>query len=154
MSVLNFLDQADVSYQTHKHAPTESMLDTVVAAHLPIDQVAKGVLLKDSAGFMLAVIPAISVIDMDVLNYHLDRQLELASETDLEEVFHDCAVGAVPALGGAYRLDTIVEEALLHQEGLYFESGDHQELIYVSEPDFETLFQGAEYGRFSEETPA
>lgn len=153
-SVLDFLDQSDINYQTHKHAPTESMLDTVVAAHVPIDQLAKGVLLKDGNGFMLAVIPAISVVNMDVLNYHLDRQLELASEAELEEIFHDCSVGAVPALGAAYDLKTIVEEGLLDQEGLYFESGDHQELIYVSEPDFEALLQGASYGRFSEETTA
>ncbi len=153
-SVLAFLDQSDVTYQTHTHAPTESILDTASAAHVPIDQLAKGVLLKDSDGFMLAVIPAISVIDLDVLNYHLERKLALASEAELEEVFHDCAVGAVPALGAAYGLKTIVEESLLDQEGLYFESGDHTELIYVSEPDFEALLQGAEYGRFSEETAA
>ena len=149
-----YLEKAGVNYQTHHHGSAHSTLETVNAAHVPIDQVAKGVLLKEGSSYSLAVIPAISVIDLAVLNYYFDRSLELASESDLHEVFFDCVDGAVPAIGAAYGLPTYVEEGLLEQTGLYFEAGNHTELIYVSEPDFEVLLEGAEYGKFSEETPA
>jgi len=64
---------------------------------------------------------------------------------DLAIMFPDCELGAVPALGPAYKLDTVVDESLRGQEEIYFEAGDHEELIRVSGGDFESLLQDADF---------
>jgi Ala-tRNA(Pro) deacylase len=78
----------------------------------------------------------------------LHRPLETAPEMDLQVVFADCEFGAVPALGAAYQVDTIVEESLRSQPEIYFEAGDHEELIAVSGADFELLLEKSPYLKF------
>lgn len=152
-TVVNYLDHANVNYQVHRHAHTASSLQSAYSAHVPAEQIAKGVLLWDEIGYVLAVIPAANSLEIETLNYLIDRKLELATEEELGDVFNDCALGAVPAIGWAYQVPTIVDEDLLDSPRLYFEAGDHEELILVEEADFETLMEGSEYGRFSDGEP-
>lgn len=60
----------------------------------------------------------------------------LAVEKELVELFRDCDPGAIPAIGAAYRIDTIVDESLLQQPDVYFEAGDHEALVHVKGPAF------------------
>jgi len=152
-TVVDYLDHSNVDYQVHKHAHTATTLESAYSAHVPAEQIAKGVLLWDEIGYVLAVIPAANTLEIETLNYLIDRRLELATEEELSDVFDDCAVGAVPAIGWAYRVPTIVDEELLDNPRLYFEAGDHEELILVEEGDFETLMEGSEYGQFSNSDP-
>ena len=59
-------------------------------------------LLKDHGGFILAVLPANELVDLERVGRALHRPLSLASEADLEEAFYDCAPGAIPAVGEEY----------------------------------------------------
>lgn len=152
-TVVEYLDRSEVNYQIHRHSHTATSLESAYSAHVPAEQIAKGVLLWDEIGYVLAVIPASNSLDIDTLNYLIDRRLELATEEELSDVFVDCAIGAVPAVGWAYHVPTVVDEELLEQPTLYFESGDHEELIMVDEADFETLMEGSEYGRLSNVEP-
>jgi Ala-tRNA(Pro) deacylase len=153
-TVLAFLESADVDYLIHRHSHTATSLQSAYSAHVPAEQIAKGVLLKDEEGYLLAVIPADNTLEVEMLNYLLDRHLSLSAEQELGEVFPDCALGAVPAIGWAYNISTVVDEELLEHSGLYFEAGDHEELVFVEERDFEKLMEGCEYGRFSDGEPA
>ena len=67
------------------------------------------------------------------------------NEIDLADVFSDCETGAVPALGPAYDLDTIVDPSLRGQQDIYFEGGDHKELVHLAGEDFEELMEEAEF---------
>ena len=79
-----------------------------------------------------------------------EHDYELASEDELRELLPDCAIGAVPAVGPAYGMNTLVEQSLRSEPELYFEAGDHEELILVSERDYEKLLGDATYLEFSE----
>ena len=61
----------------------------------------------------------------------------------------DCATGAIPPLGPVYGLDVIVDHSLMGQPEIYFEGGDHRELICVAGRDFPRLLPNALYGTFS-----
>jgi Ala-tRNA(Pro) deacylase len=113
------------------------------------DKLARAVLLKDSSGFLLAVLPASRRLDMDALSVKLHRRLRPASDDDLDRNFFDCEVGAVPPLGPWYRLPTVVDEALRNQPDIFFEAGDRRELVHVAETAFELLMDGAEYLHFT-----
>ena len=79
----------------------------------------------------------------------LHRQLCVAEDEDLDDLFCDCAVGSVPPIGPWYRVPTVVDATLKAQPDIYFEAGDHQSLVHVTETNFERLLDGAEYFAFS-----
>ena len=106
-------------------------------------------LLHDAKGYVLAVLPAEHLLDVEALNRLLDRRLKLSLESDIGPLFPDCEPGAIPAIGPAYGLLTLVDASLCELPELYFEGGDHESLVGVSEEAFRKLMLGAQYGRFS-----
>jgi Ala-tRNA(Pro) deacylase len=152
-TVAKFLDRNKARYTVITHPYTESSMESAEAAHISGEKIAKGVLLKDEGGYILAVLPATHSLQINALRSFTGRELELAPEAELENVFPDCAPGAVPAIGPAYGVETLVDEALTRQEELYFEAGDHELLLKVSEPKFEAMLQPARFGAFSAHKP-
>ena len=99
-----FLDRMQVEYEIFLHAPTPSASRTAEASHISADKIAKGVLLKDESGYVLAVLPASHHLDLQEIERVLDSPASLAGELELAEIFRDCELGAVPAVGAAYGL--------------------------------------------------
>jgi len=57
--------------------------------------------------------------------------------------------GAVPPLGQAFGIETIVDESLFDRDEIYFECGDHCRVVHVTGRDFQKLMADASRGRFS-----
>lgn len=131
-----YLDSRDVEYEVVHHVHTNTSLDSARAAHVPSGRVAKCVLLEDERGYVLAVLPASCRLDLAAIERQLDRQLELASEDELEEIFPDCDRGAVPPVGAPYNIPMLVDESLLRLPDLYAEGGDHDSLLHLSSESF------------------
>jgi Ala-tRNA(Pro) deacylase len=131
------------------HPHSSSSLETAQAAHVPGDMIAKTVVLEDEAGYVLAVLPASCRVDLAELHRQTSRRLGLATERELEGLFNDCEIGAVPPLGSLYQMETIVDDALAEQSDIYFEAGDHEQLIHVSAETFEALMGEARHAGFS-----
>jgi len=142
-SVLEYLDRTGVDYSVVHHPHAESSMRSAEAAHVSGELIAKGVLLKDAEGYFLAVVPATHHVRIGHLRSQLGRDAETAPEADMPVVFPDCTLGAVPALGAAYQLATVVDESLRGLPEVFFEAGDHEELIRVTGNDFETLMHEA-----------
>lgn len=152
-TVVEFLDRTGVDYDVVRHPHSPSSMRTAEAAHVSGELVAKGVLLQDAEGYVLAVVPASHHIRIGHVQEKLGRPLETAPEPDLADVFPDCEPGAVPAVGPAYDLDTIVDSSLKGLPEIYFEAGDHEELIHVSGDIFELLLEDARFMPCSEHRP-
>jgi Ala-tRNA(Pro) deacylase len=110
---------------------------------------AKCVILEDSGGYLMAVLPATHKLDLDALGLRLNRRLVLATDYELPDLFKDCEIGALPPLGQVYGIDTIVDDSLAHSPDVYFEAGDHVTLIHVKGKDFLRLMAGALRGQIS-----
>ena len=149
ISLQAFFESHPLHYAVVPHEHAESSQRTAAAAHRTGYKVAKSVLLKDAEGYLLAVLPACYRLHLQQLNQALGRDLILATEAELAAQFGDCAVGASPPAGALYDLDTIVDESLLEQEDVYFEAGDHEQLIHMKRADFGKLLGDAQRGRFS-----
>jgi Ala-tRNA(Pro) deacylase len=119
-------------------------MHTAQMAHVSGEQIAKGVLLKDNAGYLLAVVPAARHVMLGYLQDQLGRELKTASEDELVDVFNDCEIGAVPALGAAYDVDTVIDPLLFEHHDVYFEGGDHEDLVHLAGADFEELMEDAD----------
>jgi Ala-tRNA(Pro) deacylase len=98
---------------------------------------------------MLAVLPASRHIQFDELRRLLGNEVDIANEEQVETLFIDCEPGAVPALGAAYGLKVIVDDSFAQQPDIYFEGGDHTNLVHVSGVSFQKLMADARRGRFT-----
>jgi len=145
-----YLDAKGVRYDVLPHPHSSSSLETARQAHVPAECLAKAVLLEDERGYVMAIVPASRRIDLARLNQQLHRELELAREREIATLFHDCDRGALPALGSPYRVPTVYDDALCTSPEVYFEAGDHEDVVHLRGGDFLRLLEGSLHGTFSQ----
>jgi Ala-tRNA(Pro) deacylase len=148
-SVVRVLTDHGTEYNLIPHPKSFSSVESANFAHVPEDHIAKGVLLKDRDGYVLAVIPASEWVDLRRLKAELGRDLDMAPETEVDRLFNDCAPGAIPPLGEAYGLEMVLDESLTHLSSIYFEGGDHEHLVRLDSDQFNALMQGVRRGHIS-----
>ncbi len=147
--VQSYLEQRQIPYHLRHHPYTETAMRSAFAARVPAHRVAKGVLLRDDEGFVMAVVPSDRQVDLGSVNARLNRILAPASQRDVKLMFGDCEAGAVPTLGQAYNLKVIWDDQLAHEELCYLESGDHTELLELDKAAFMMLMQNQNHGLIS-----
>jgi len=147
--VKQYLDSHGVDYQLISHPRTVTLEQAADAAFVPPKELAKAVLLKDKTGYLLAVLPADHHLDFHVLHQQFRRELELARDEEVAELFKDCEQTAVPPLGDVYGLETIVDDTLAASDDIYFAAGNHDALIHVSREQFRLLQSNSWHARFS-----
>lgn len=149
MTVSNYLAEHGVEYDILSHTHTRSSGESAQAAHIPGRRLAKSVILEDDLGYVMVVLPADRHLDLGELHRQMNRNLGLATEPELGRLFRDCEVGALPALGPAYGIETLVDDLIAEQPEIYFEAGDHEQLIHVSAESFSQLLgESSGRGRF------
>jgi Ala-tRNA(Pro) deacylase len=135
-TVQGYLTRESVTYDTIAHEHTRDSTHSAQAAHIPGDRLAKCVILEDDKGYLMAVLPATHKVDLGALHRGLNRNLGLATDRELAELFWDCEPGALPPLGLAYGIDTILDESLVNSPDVYFEGGDHRALVHMRGSEF------------------
>lgn len=148
MTIQNFLREQRVPFEVLMHDHTRSSLKTAEAAHIPTDRLAKAVMLEDDKGYLMAVVPASYRVNLGEVRQQLGRNIGLATESELTEIFKDCELGAIPPLGLAYGIETLYDDSLAQMSDIYFEAGDHEELIHVTREEFMRLMGMARRGKF------
>jgi Ala-tRNA(Pro) deacylase len=145
----NYLNSKGVTYDVITHPKTQYSMETAASAHIPGDQLAKSVILEDEQGYLMAIIPSTHHVEIGKLHKLLNRQLGLATEQELKDLLPDCDVGAVPALGNAYGIETIIDDSLTGYSDIYFESGSHREVVHLNGETFQKLLKNAKHASFS-----
>lgn len=149
MTLAEYLQSHHSAFEVMTHAHTGCSLDTAATAHVPGDRLAKSVMLKDDLGYVMAVLPSTCHVAISAVNRSLGRHLQLAEEWELQDLFRDCEPGAIPAVGPAYGLKTVIDQRLMQQQDVYFEAGDHEGLIHMPMDQFVDLMGEADQARFS-----
>lgn len=147
-TVKSYLQAHDIPYEVMPHRHTSSSKETVDAVHVPAQQLAKAVILGDRQGYLMAVLPSNRHIDVQSLSATLGRDLVVVPEHRVGALFEDCEFGAVPPLGVAYGMSTVIDDCLLEQAEIYFEAGDHEEVIHVDGAQFREALQSAGHAQF------
>lgn len=148
-SVIRVLADHGTEYELVPHPKSFSSIESASAAHVPEDHIAKGVLLQDQQGYVLAVIPGSEWVDLRRLQVELGRELSMAPEAEVDRFFKDCDPGAVPPLGEAYGLEMVLDESLTSLSSVYFEGGDHEHLVRLDGDQFNALMRGVRRGHIS-----
>ena len=147
-TVKNYLAQKHVNYDLISHPHSGSSHETAETSHVQEDHIAKGVIVKDSSGYAMVVVPASSYVEMKHVRKELNRDLELVSEDEFSKLFPECEPGAIPPLGPAYQMETFLDESLTSLANVYFEAGDHEHLVHTSGDGFKTLLSGVRHGHY------
>ena len=140
----NYLMAQDVEYDVLTHPHTATSGESAQAAHVPGSRLAKSVILEDDQGYLMVVLPSSRQVNMQELHRQLNRNLVLATESELGGLFADCEIGALPPIGSAYGVETVVDDAIA-------EAGDHEQLVHVSAETFQSLLgENVQRGHFSQ----
>jgi Ala-tRNA(Pro) deacylase len=148
-TVERYLEEKRVEYDLVSHPHSGSSHETADAAHVREDHIAKAVMVKDADGYIMVVVPASHWVEVEHLRKELDRDLHLAEEADFAPLFKDCEAGAVPPLGPAYGIETVLDESVTSLAQVYFEAGDHEQLVSTSGDAFRALLAGVRHGHYS-----
>jgi len=146
LTLQKYLAQNGIAYEILPHAYTATSMNTASAAKVPSDKLAKPVILEDERGYVMAVIPANRHVKIGELRQLLKRNMGLATESELRQLFPDCDLGAVPPIGQAYGVDTVVDDSLIKASDIYFEAGDHEDVIHIKGAAFRRLMKDAQHG--------
>lgn len=145
----NYLLHCGAHYELFSHAHSHTSAETARAAHVTPHQLAKSVILEDEQGCVMAVVPADAQVNIGKLAQMLGRDsLHLSDEGRIAELFSDCALGAVPAIGMAWGMETVVDDALVSIPEVFFEAGDHEMLLKMSHEQFCQIMRDTRHGEF------
>jgi Ala-tRNA(Pro) deacylase len=145
----DYLDRHGAQYEICEHEPSRTSAETARSADIPAAQLAKSVLLEDDAGCMLAVVPSDKSVMLGQLSAMLGRKgLHLCDEQRIASMFDDCTPGALPPVGMAWGVETIVDDELDDTDVVYMEGGDHERLLRMSTEQFRELMGPALHGHF------
>lgn len=135
-----FLNAAKVKYTAAKHPVVYTAQEIAAAQHVPGRQLAKCVLLNTDRGPLLAVLPAVHLVNLKTLKALVGaKTLSIAKEADIRQRFPDVEVGAMSPFGNLYQVPVIVDRALGEAEDIVFNAGSHTETIKMRYREFATL---------------
>ncbi|OHC45240.1 MAG: hypothetical protein A3J25_19360 [Pseudomonadales bacterium RIFCSPLOWO2_02_FULL_63_210] len=138
------LESAQCQFEIVPHPHSASSLESARVASVPAERLAKPVILDDRKGhYLMAVVPASRHLDMSMVSKG-DEHWELTSESTIASLFKDCELGAVPAVSEPYGMNMRVDPQLTRQQDIYFEAGDHENLVHMSTEEFLKLVPRAE----------
>ena len=142
MRVTEYLEKQGVEYVMREHRSTFTAQQMAAEEHVPGMTVAKPVVVRADNKFYMCVLPACYKIDFDLLKEQIGaRQVELADEKELAQIFGDCALGAEPPFGNLYQLETIMDQSLEDDDEIVFQSGTHEQAIRIAMDDYKKLVQ-------------
>jgi len=136
----NYLDQHEIHYVTISHSPAYTAQRIAEMTRIPGKELAKTVIVKIDDKFAMAVLPASRRVNLRHLKEAIGAdEVTLSSETEFNELFPDCEVGAMPPFGNLYDMGVYVAEQLTEDEEIAFNAGTHSELVKMSYNDFANL---------------
>ncbi|MBL8796093.1 MAG: YbaK/EbsC family protein [Planctomycetia bacterium] len=134
-----FLADHHISFETLPHAPAFTAQRRAKYLGLSGRQVAKTVLLRGPAGYLLAVLPATAQVDREALERHLGGPVRVATREEVADVFLDCEWGVASPLGTIYGLPTFLDASLAADAAIVLELQSHFEAVRLRCADFERV---------------
>jgi Ala-tRNA(Pro) deacylase len=138
----DFLDSQQVKYVTISHSLAYTAQGIAALTHIPGKELAKTVVVKIDNAMAMAVIPASSHLDTDLLRKASGAKfVQIATESEFQDKFPDCETGAMPPFGNLYNMKVFADEILARDAEIAFNAGSHRELVRLAWDDFARLVQ-------------
>lgn len=139
-TVQEFLRRANIPYSVYPHVPAYTAADEAEVLAIPKRDWAKVVVCFADGEPIQAVVPANHGVDLERLQAVAGtKTIRLAREDELEWLFPDCELGAMPPLGPMYRQDVFVDKTLAAEDEIVFNAGTHADAVAMRYADFEAI---------------
>jgi Ala-tRNA(Pro) deacylase len=149
-TIHQFLREAHVPYTVVPHRPAYTAQEEAAATHVPGRDWAKVVVCFIDGEPVEAVLPATSIVDLErLLELAGGNKIRVADEAELQGLFPECEVGAMPPLGPLYGHTVYVDAVLALERDIVFNAGTHREAIVMRWHDFVRMVNPI-VGRFAE----
>jgi Ala-tRNA(Pro) deacylase len=135
------LESSGAHHEIVLHAEAFTARQVALRTHVPTRKLAKVVVFRDASGAdLMVVVPALHQVDAAALRHVTGcTGTHLEDEQELLRIFPDCEVGAMPPFGKLYGLRMFVDPCLAREEDIWFQAGNHRELVNMRFEDFERL---------------
>jgi Ala-tRNA(Pro) deacylase len=134
------LSKKGIEYELVSHARTEHAADEAAALGVTEQKVGKTLILRSSDHFVRAVLPSSQRLDLRRVREHLgDRELRLATEDELAEVYSRFELGAVPPFGGPAGDRVLLDRRIAGLDQITFEAGTHVDSLTLRVRDLIAL---------------
>jgi Ala-tRNA(Pro) deacylase len=135
-----YLDRNGVHYEVLAHRQAFTAQEVAEAQHVKGKDLAKVVMLRSGASFIMAVLPAPYRVDLPRARTALGKaDAVLATEQEFAGLFPQCEPGAMPPFGNLYDLPVCVDQTLTRDEEIVFNAGSHTQTVRMKYADFARL---------------
>jgi Ala-tRNA(Pro) deacylase len=139
-SISHYLEQHGVKFSVVPHPVAYTAQEEAAVTHVPGREWAKAVVCMVDDVPVLAVLPADHLVDLERFRTACGASsVRLANESELQPLYSDCELGAMPPLGPLYRQPVMVDRSLTADPEIVFNAGSHREAIRMRYRDFEDL---------------
>jgi Ala-tRNA(Pro) deacylase len=135
-----FLDNNKVPYEVVSHRQAFTAQEIAAVEHVPGKELAKVVILRSGAEFLMTVLPAPYRVDLDRAKTATGKKdVQLATEDEFKGLFPQCEPGAMPPFGNLFSLPVYVDQTLTRDEQIVFNAGTHTQTVKMKYADFARL---------------
>jgi Ala-tRNA(Pro) deacylase len=132
-----YLNENQIPFTHSTHPLAFTAQEVAHAERVSGRMIAKTVVVMADGNFVMAVLPADSLVDLQELHHVLGaNHVRLATERELADLFPDCELGAMPPFGNLYGLPVYLDNSLAHQPAIAFNGGTHRDIVYMKFVDF------------------
>jgi HD-like signal output (HDOD) protein/prolyl-tRNA editing enzyme YbaK/EbsC (Cys-tRNA(Pro) deacylase) len=147
------LDRQGYPYRLIDCPSVESLGQAAAKLGISPRQIARTVLLRDTAGLVMAILPCSYVLDFFMLCQSLQRDLDPLYGIETHRFFeqYGCKTGCHPPLPGAFAIPALADASLVANEDaeIYFDGGNGDVLVSMQAADFRHLLATARWERFA-----
>lgn len=136
---LQFFEKRRIRCSHSVHARAATAIGTAESERIPAHELAKTVVYFGSSGFGIVVMPADKMADLAKVGRLVGlSHIRLATERELEGLFPNCEVGAMPPFGENFDMPVLVDAGIVG-EFIAFTLGTHRDVFRISFADFQRL---------------
>jgi Ala-tRNA(Pro) deacylase len=142
--LLEFLDVSHVEYLHTVHEPAVRARDVACAEHMLTCNFAKSVIFHTETGFAMAVLPSDRMLDLKQLRQALGiHHVRLATEEELQTLFPDSELGAMPPIGSFCDLPVYADGGMAADTMIAFNAGTHRDVVHLRFQDYLAIVKPA-----------
>jgi HD-like signal output (HDOD) protein/prolyl-tRNA editing enzyme YbaK/EbsC (Cys-tRNA(Pro) deacylase) len=148
--VKDYLDAQRLPYRLLAYPVKGTLQQITEFANIATHRLIRSVMLQDTRGCLLAILPSSHILDFASLYQLLQRDLEPLYGDEMDTLFKGCQPGSRPPLPAAFGLPALVEASIGDLEGdVYFDAGSRDLLVGMRCQDFMALLKDIQSASFS-----
>ncbi len=152
-AIRDYLDQRGLPYRLMAFPSGESLNQIAEKFAIPLQQMARMVLLKEKSGLVMAILPCSHILDFSLLYQLSQCNFEPVHGTETAHFFqsHGCSARSYPPLPEVFGIPALVDSSLDmdDEDQVYFDGGSGTALVHMRNADFRALLAGARWERFA-----